>query len=226
MARAAHNVLKKSVFRCIAVLRTVVAATMTVLMAVVIMFAVGEIHRPKGLTLWIVGGSVSVRRSGNLTEPFNPSIVGHNLTFSYIVRAVNPSSSIRIFYTDVRAHLLGRNSSSTMKSFLTMTIFPSMDVEHQSTLETIVEKTTHMELPHVQRFYFETLANGSSIAGGLLNIIGTRIVQNVYTGRNMTGIRAVYYCTPITIGGGEDVEHRCAVDLACREDAPIIVGLE
>ncbi|KAF7069648.1 hypothetical protein CFC21_075247 [Triticum aestivum] len=221
MAPAASDVLKKSAFRCLGAARYVVAAAVTVLMVAVIMYAVKVVHRPDDLTLWIVGGSVSVQRSHNLTRPFNYSVGGDNLTFTYTVRAVNPSSRVRIYYTDLIVYLRGRNSSSEMHSFLAL-IFPNMTVEHQSRADTSVLVRTNVRVPS-QGFYFQALANGGSIADVSLKLNGTRVVQNIFTEHNMTSEQAVYYCTPITFGGGKYEDGDAGVDVPCTEDAPTTI---
>ncbi|KAI4986928.1 hypothetical protein ZWY2020_019558 [Hordeum vulgare] len=223
MAPAAGNILKKSAFRCLDAARYVVAAAVTVLMVTVIVYAVKVVHRPDELSLWIVGGSVSVQRSSNLARPFNASVGGDSLKFTYTMRAVNPSSHVYIYYTNLVAYLRGRNSSSEMNGFLGLRL-QNLAVEQQSTMDMNLMITTPMLVP-LQGFYFQELANGGSIADVSLKLNGTRVARNILTGHITTSEQAVYYCTPITFRAGkdDDDDDEARVDVPCTEDAPTTI---
>uniref|UniRef100_A0A452XQU3 Late embryogenesis abundant protein LEA-2 subgroup domain-containing protein n=1 Tax=Aegilops tauschii subsp. strangulata TaxID=200361 RepID=A0A452XQU3_AEGTS len=223
MAPAADAILKKSAFRCLDVARYVVAAAVSMLMVTVLVCAVKVVHRPHDLTLWIIGGSVSAERAGDLNGPFNANIRGDNLTFTFTLQAVNPSGRVRIYYTNPIARLRGRNSSSVMKTMLALRL-PDVSVEHQSTVDINVLMNTFVLVPG-QRFYFEALANGSgsSIADAFMKVNGTRIVQNIFTGQNLTSEQAFYYCSPIVFDEGEYYSSAAAVNVPCTEEAPTTI---
>uniref|UniRef100_A0A452XQT4 Uncharacterized protein n=1 Tax=Aegilops tauschii subsp. strangulata TaxID=200361 RepID=A0A452XQT4_AEGTS len=139
------------------------------------------------------------------------------------VVAVNPSGRVRIYYTNPIARLRGRNSSSVMKTMLALRL-PDVSVEHQSTVDINVLMNTFVLVPG-QRFYFEALANGSgsSIADAFMKVNGTRIVQNIFTGQNLTSEQAFYYCSPIVFDEGEYYSSAAAVNVPCTEEAPTTI---
>lgn len=208
---------RTTAFRCLDAGRYVVAAAVTVLIFAVIVYAVTVVLRPGDLALWIVGGSISVERNGGDTFPSAYDVGGNNgtLPFRFTVRAVNPSGRLRIYFTNITVTLRGRNSSSAMNPFLKL-FLPDIAVAQLSTVDSNVQaigKVTRAS----QEYYFKALANDSSIVDASLKLNGTRIVEN-YSGHNMTGERAVYYCSRLAVGSDDD--GTAAVDTPCTEDQP------
>ncbi|KAI4973018.1 hypothetical protein ZWY2020_010449 [Hordeum vulgare] len=191
--------------RCLDTTRYAVAAAVTVLIASVIMYGVAVVPRPREPSLWIVGGVVSVQRSNNLTGQFNATVGGDSLTFRYAVRADNPSSRVRVYFTDTIAMLDSTKSSGEVLSFLTLRL-PDVALEHNSVVNAEVETQTAVTTPD-QGYYFKLLANGS-IDGATMVLTGARTVEN-YSGHNKTDVPAVYYCSPLTVGRASAVDVRC-----------------
>lgn len=213
---------EKSTFRCLDAARWVVAAAVMVVIVAVTAYAIKTVLRPGDLSIWVDGGSVAVERTdkSNLKKPFNASIGGDNLTFTYTIRAVNPSGRIRIYFTGIKARLRGRNSSASTNTppdtFL-LTNVPDMGVAPQSTMDAKLQGPDYMTL-EAQKYYFEKLANGSSIEQAWLKLNGTRTVE-IYSGHNLTAEQAIYYCLPLTVGGDQDVLSSTA-DALCTEKPP------
>ncbi|CAM0870269.1 unnamed protein product [Alopecurus aequalis] len=216
MAPAAEDALdgdEKSVFRCLDGARFVVAAVVTVLIVAVIVYAITVMLRPADLYLGVVGGSVSVSSGGGeLRRPFNANISGDTLTFSFTVRAFNPSGRVTIYYRDITAMLMSNLSSD---SFLAL-ILPKVTLEPQAMVDTNIRINTSV-LVQDQAYYFELLANGNSLDDAMIVLNGTRY-EEVYSGHFTNyKVSAVYYCSPIAIGGDKD-DDSTAADVRCKDE--------
>ncbi|XP_037456699.1 uncharacterized protein LOC119327697 [Triticum dicoccoides] len=221
MAPAADDVLdggnEKSIFRCLDAARYVVAAAVSVLIMAVIVYAITVVLRPADLYIGVLQGSVSVSVSGgdNLRRPpFNASIGRGNLTFSFTVRAINPSGRVSIYYTDVEAKI--KSNMSSASSTLLRLRLPDVSLGPKSSIDSNILMNT-FALVKKQVYYFNMLANGSSIDDAMIAVEGTRTVE-VYSGRNVTDhVRVFYFCSPIVVGGDKDDDSEAAVDVQCTD---------
>nr|BAK06840.1 predicted protein [Hordeum vulgare subsp. vulgare] len=205
---------EKSVFRCLDAVRYVVAAVVTVLIVTVIVYAITVVFRPGNLHLGVVGGSVSVSTSGGerLRRPFNASFHGDNLTFSFTVRAFNPSGRVSIYYRAITA-MLKSNLSSSPFLYLKlpdMALGPQVMVDTNLLMNTFVQDTD-------QAYYFNLLGNGSSIDDVLIVLNGSRF-DEVNSG-HYTNVKEpdVYYCSHITVGGDKE-DDGTAADVRCKDE--------
>lgn len=190
---------EKATVRCLDVARYIVAATVTVLVAAVIVCAATGALRPPDAAIWVVGGSVWVSRNDS-TKPFNASLYGDKLTFAYAIRAQNPSGSVRIDFTDVLAKIRAKNSSGDENGILVFRQ-PDLTLPPQKTVDTTLRLTTSVKFPF-QEEYFKALGDGRDI-DAWLEFNATRIVEN-YPGHNMTAEAVAYNCSPVVVAGRVD----------------------
>lgn len=151
--------------------------------------------------------------------PYNASL-GQALTFQLAVRAVNPSGRVRIYYNGTVAKLWAGNSSGQVNSFLG---FPFSDVAlaPQSTVDSAVLVNTSAAV-RSQLDYFQKLGDGiGSVNGSWLVLNGTLTVEN-YSGHNLPAVQAIYYCSPLLVGGDPDDQDR---DVSCTKTPPAAARL-
>ncbi|KAI4973013.1 hypothetical protein ZWY2020_010444 [Hordeum vulgare] len=204
---------EKPVFRCLDAARYVVAAVVTVLIVTVIVYAITVVFRP-ATSISVSSGSVSVSTSGGerLRRPFNASVHGDNLTFSFTVRAFNPSGRVSIYYRAITAMLKSNLSSSP---FLYLTL-PDMALGPQVMVDTNLLMNTFVKVTD-QAYYFNLLGNGSSIDDALIVLNGSRF-DEVNSG-HYTNVKEpdVYYCSHITVGGDKE-DDGTAADVRCKDE--------
>ncbi|RLN00771.1 uncharacterized protein C2845_PM06G29310 [Panicum miliaceum] len=189
---AADAIGRKSAFRRgLNVTRLAVASAVTVLIVLIVAYAVTVINRTEELSLSVTGGIIYVK-----PEAVQPREVG--LTFS--VQANNPSGRARFYYTGIQG-LVFLVINGTSKPFAW---FPKgmkdMVVAPNSMLQT--EAYVHVEDVPIIAPYFDELYNSSSasiFSNAMLMLNGTLDV-GLYSVHNKSSVQTVYYCWPLTMG--------------------------
>jgi hypothetical protein len=190
---AADAVGRKSAFRRgLNATRLAVASAVTVLIVLIVAYAVTVVTRTEELSLSVTGGIIYVTR-----ESVQPRKVG--LTFS--VQANNPSGRARFYYTGIQGLVFPAVNNRTSKPIAKFSKgMKDMVVAPNSLLQT--EAYVHLDDIPLIAPYFDELYNSSSariFSNAMLTLNGTLEV-GLYSVHNKSRTQTVYYCWPLTMG--------------------------
>ncbi|PUZ67191.1 hypothetical protein GQ55_3G413500 [Panicum hallii var. hallii] len=181
---------RKSAFRRgLNATRLAVASAVTVLIVLIVAYAVTVVTRTEELSLSVTGGIIYVMR-----ESVQPRKVG----LSFSVQANNPSGRARFYYTGIHGLVFPVNNRT--KAIARFSIDRDMVVAPKSLLQT--EAYVHVDdIPKIAP-YFDELYNSSSasiFSNAMLTLNGTLEV-GLYSVHNKSRVLTVYYCSPLTMG--------------------------
>ena len=193
MAAASDAVGRKSAFRRgLNATRLAVASAVTVLIVMVVAYAITVVSRTEELSLAVTGGIIYVTPAAGQPRKVE-------LTFS--VQANNPSGRVRFYYTGVEGFIIlvnhtSRNIISRIPDSMDMDVAPEKMLQ-------IGADVGVKDIPQIAPPYFDELYNGRSaiiFSNAMLKLKGTLTV-GLYSVHNKTSDQGFfYYCWPLTMG--------------------------
>ncbi|TKW19333.1 hypothetical protein SEVIR_4G013400v4 [Setaria viridis] len=187
---------EKSGFRWLDLARYAVAAVVTVVIIAVVVHAIQVVFRPDSLTLSVLGGSVSTNSLPPATDP--------SLSFSYTLRARNPSGRVRMYYFNINTFLFNSSTPATtpepMADCLVSFQLPDMSVMQMRFTDSLIQRTVQRNPNDIMPFAFDALhKTGGSIKDVTMLVNGT-LVTEIRFGFNTTPRVVKYYCRQLVVG--------------------------
>ncbi|KAJ1257717.1 hypothetical protein BS78_10G017900 [Paspalum vaginatum] len=207
---------EKSAFRCIDVVRFAVASVVMVLIVSVIVNAIQVLLRPESLSLSVVRGTVSLRRT---KPPASPVLI-----FDMDVRGDNPSGRARMYYLHVVGFLLDNNTSPlTSTPGLESIIYFGLNdkVVPQLGKVDMLKEVNVTRGKDISEDWFDRLygSTDAAVAGVTLRLKGV-LATEIY-GLNKTR-PVTHLCGPLLVGGDPDDEaYKNLADVLCAEATEI-----
>jgi hypothetical protein len=203
-----------------------VAAVVTVVIIAVVVKAIKVVFRPDSLRLSILGGSVYTTPSLSPPSPSpSPSpqagsrAAEPSLSFSFKLRAENPSGRVRMYYLDIIAYLFNSSTPATTPAPMAECLVP-FEIE-----DTLVKQTLYVDIIKqvtVQRdpeaimlFAFDALyKTGGTIKDVTMRVDGT-LVTEIRSGFNTTPQLVSYYCRQLVVGPYDDDATTKTQEITC-----------
>jgi hypothetical protein len=168
-----------------------VASAVTVLIVLIVAYAVTVVTRTEELSLSVTGGIIYMK-----PEAVQPRKVG--LTFS--VQANNPSGRARFYYTGLHGKVFLVNNGTSKPIAKFSTGMKDMVVAPNSMLQT--EAYVHVsDIPQIAPYFDELYSSSSAniFSNAMMTLNGTLDVR-LYSVHNKSSVQTVYYCWPLTMG--------------------------
>lgn len=224
MEKAAGDGEEPGSFRWRDLARYAVAAVVTLVIIAVVVKAIKVVFRPDSLRLSILGGSVyttpllsspspspSPQASSRAAEP--------SLSFSFNLRAENPSGRVRMYYLDIIAYLFNSSTPATTPTPMAECLVPFniKDTLVKQTLyvDIIKQVTVQRDPEAIMLFAFDALyKTGGTIKDVTMRVDGT-LVTEIRSGFNTTPQLVSYYCRQLVVGPYDDDATTKTQEITC-----------